>query len=101
MARFACSGFNSNGLNVAPFLRTSERKPTITVLHHHTAVVVEELNILRERTGRHIDLGFLRLLCRHSWLSAWNENAFGFLDYSAALDDSFGFIILVGFFSAA
>ncbi len=31
------------------------------VLHHHTAVVVKKLNILRERTGRHIPFDGFRL----------------------------------------
>ena len=56
---------------------------TMTLLNNHAAVVVEELNILRERTWRHIDLDRLRLLCSHSWLTTGYEISFGTLDCGA------------------
>ncbi len=87
MARFACSGFNSNGLNVASvladFREESDMRP-----ERPYCVMVEELNVLRERTGRHIPFDRLRLLWNHSWLSAGYEVAFGSFNDGAAFVDS-------------
>ena len=61
-----------------------------TVLNDHAAVVVEELNILRERAGRHIDFDLFRLLRRHSWLTPWDKVAFGTFNNRSTFDNGLG-----------
>ena len=82
---FRLFGLQLQRVECGPILPDFREETDKTVLNDHTSVVVEELNILRERARRHIDLD---RLCLDGRALTGNEVAFGALDCGTAFLDS-------------